>query len=140
MPPITQKQTRGNQSPFVNKNTIRFLWLEKKVRNKFLKEATPINRSTYKKQKKYCVLLKHKNKNRYHGSLNNMRATRVQHKWKISILVMTGVKTYFHTPILATWQMKVTREKQFHSNNYLLEMPRYHPKMHLKSVPQNNYA
>ena len=28
-------------------------------------------------------------------------------------------------------------EKQFHSRNYLLEMPRFHAKMPLKSVPQN---
>ena len=27
-------------------------------------------------------------------------------------------------------------EKQFHSRNYLLEMPRFHAKMPLKSVPQ----
>ena len=27
-------------------------------------------------------------------------------------------------------------EKQFHSKNYLLEMPRSHARMHLKSVPQ----
>ena len=27
-------------------------------------------------------------------------------------------------------------EEQFHSRNYLLEMPRFHAKMHLKSAPQ----
>ena len=27
-------------------------------------------------------------------------------------------------------------EKQFHSKNYLLEMPRFHAKMRLKSAPQ----
>ena len=27
-------------------------------------------------------------------------------------------------------------EKQFHSRNYLLEMPRFHAKMRLKGVPQ----
>ena len=27
-------------------------------------------------------------------------------------------------------------EEQFHSKNYILEMPRYHAKMHLKSASQ----
>ena len=27
-------------------------------------------------------------------------------------------------------------EEQFHSKNYLLEIPRYHAKMHFKSAPQ----
>ena len=27
-------------------------------------------------------------------------------------------------------------EEQFHSRNYILEMPRFHAKMHLKSAPQ----
>ena len=27
-------------------------------------------------------------------------------------------------------------EKQFHSKNYVLEMPRFHAEMHLKSPPQ----
>ena len=31
---------------------------------------------------------------------------------------------------------KLQGEKQFYYNNYLLEMSRFHPKMHLKSAPQ----
>ena len=31
---------------------------------------------------------------------------------------------------------RLQEEEQFHSKNYLLEMPRSHAKMHLKSAPQ----
>ena len=31
---------------------------------------------------------------------------------------------------------KLEGQEQFHSNNYLLEMPRSHAKLHLKSTPQ----
>ena len=31
---------------------------------------------------------------------------------------------------------RLQREEQFHSKNYLLEMPRFHAKMRLKSAPQ----
>ena len=36
---------------------------------------------------------------------------------------------------------RIQRDEQFHSNNYLLEMPRSHAKMRLKSAPQKlNFA
>ena len=34
------------------------------------------------------------------------RTTRVRHGWEILILITKRVKTYFHTPDLAIWQMK----------------------------------
>ena len=47
----------------------------------------------------------------------------------------TRVKIHFHIPVLVIWQMKDYKE-QFHSKNYLSEMPCSHVKMRLKSVPQ----
>ena len=49
---------------------------------------------------------------------------------------MIRLKTYIHTPILVIWQMKDYEEKEFHSKNYLLEIPRSNAKMSLKSAPQ----
>ena len=43
---------------------------------------------------------------------------------------MTQVKTYFHTPILAIWQIKDYKER----NNFILKKRRSHAKMHLKSA------
>ena len=44
------------------------------------------------------------------------RTTGVWHEWKILIFITTRVKTYFHTPILAIWQMKDYKER----NNFIL--------------------
>ena len=41
---------------------------------------------------------------------------RVQHEWKVSILITTLVKTYFYTPILTIWQVKDYEER----NNFIL--------------------
>ena len=51
--------------------------------------------------------------------MNNMsetQTTRVQHKRKFLILITTGVKTFFQTPVLAIWQMKYYNER----NNVIL--------------------
>ena len=58
---------------------------------------------------------------------------------KILILIMTLIKTYFHVPILAIWQIKDHKERSnfFLSKNYFLEMSRSHAKMCLKSAPQS---
>ena len=50
------------------------------------------------------------------------------------ILVTTRVKTYFHTPILAYERLQ--GKKQFHSKNYLLEMPHFYARTRLKSAQQ----
>ena len=44
------------------------------------------------------------------------RTTRVRHEWKFLILITTWVKTYFHTHILAIWQIKDYKEK----SNFIL--------------------
>ena len=46
------------------------------------------------------------------------------------------MKTYFHTPIIAIANETLQGEEQFHSKNYLFEMPRPHAKMRLKIAPQ----
>ena len=40
------------------------------------------------------------------------QTTRVQHEWKILILIATRLKTYFHTPILAMYQIKDYKERK----------------------------
>ena len=60
---------------------------------------------------------------------NAVRPTRLWREWKILILITACVETYFHIPTLTIWQMKVQEEKQFHSKNYLLQIPSSHAKM-----------
>ena len=53
---------------------------------------------------------------RYEWAASATQTARVRHEWKVFILVTTRVKTYFHTPILAIWDMKDYKER----NNFIL--------------------
>ena len=65
------------------------------------------------------------------------RTTRVQHEWKILILITTPVKTNFQTLIISyIASEKIRGEEQFHTKNYLLEMSPFYAKMRSKSAPK----
>ena len=48
----------------------------------------------------------------------------------------TSKNIFSHPYIYYTASERLQGEEQFHSKNYLLEMPRSHAKMRLKSAPQ----
>ena len=52
---IKQKYTRGNESPFMSKHIQKIRITRTRLRNKLLKEATPINRWTLAKIKSTSV-------------------------------------------------------------------------------------
>ena len=56
MAPIKQKHIRGNQSPFTNKDIHRAIMARARLRNRFLRETTQMNRLTYNKQGNYCFI------------------------------------------------------------------------------------
>ena len=70
MSPIKQRHIRGNQSSFMNKDIHKAIMTRTRLRNRFLKEPTQMNRIAYKKQGNYCVSLMHQSKKQYYGSLN----------------------------------------------------------------------
>ena len=53
MAPIKQKYIRGNKSSFMNQDIHKAKMTRKKLKNRFLKEATLMNRLAYKKQRNY---------------------------------------------------------------------------------------
>ena len=55
MAPIKQKHVRENQPPFMNKYIHKTIMNRTRLRNRFLKEPTQMNRLAYKKQINYCV-------------------------------------------------------------------------------------
>ena len=81
---------------------------------------------------------------RHKCDTNATQTTRVQHECYMNDTSATRVKNFdfdsdtskniFSNPYI--YYMPNEGEKQFHSKNYLLEMPRFHVKMHLKSAPQ----
>ena len=58
---IKQKYVKGNYSPFMNNYIHRALIARTRLRNRFLKEATAINRLTYTNQRDYFFSLMRKN-------------------------------------------------------------------------------
>ena len=65
------------------------------------------------------------------------QTTRVWHEFKILILITTSVKIYFHTPILAIWQIKDYKERSNFIQRtsfwkYLVHMPKCVWKVHRK--------
>ena len=69
MAPI-KKHIRGNQSSFMNKDIHKAIMTRTRLRSRFLKEPTSINRLAYKKQRNYCLPLMRENKKQHYGSLN----------------------------------------------------------------------
>ena len=95
MAPIKQKHIRGNQSPFMNKDIHKAIMTRTRLRNRFLKEPTQMNRLAYKKQRNYCVSLMRQNKKLYYGSLNVNHITDNKNFWRV-------VKPNFSNKILGT--------------------------------------
>ena len=95
MAPIKQKHIRGNQSPFMNKDIHKAIMTRTRLRNRFLKEPTQMNRLAYKKQRNYCVSLMRQNKKQYYGSLNVNHITDNKNFWRV-------VKPNFSNKILGT--------------------------------------
>ena len=54
----------------MNKDINEAIMARTRLRNRFLKQATPMNRLAYKKQRNYCVLLMCENEKQYYGSLS----------------------------------------------------------------------
>ena len=65
------------------------------------------------------------------------RTTRVRHERKMFDFDSDPSKNIFlHPYIYNVASERLQGEEQFHSINYILEMPRSHAKMRLKSAPQ----
>ena len=75
MPPIKPEHIRCYRSPFMNKDIHKPIMTRTRLRNRFLKEPTPLNRLAYKTQRNYCVSIMCENKKQYYGSLNVNRIT-----------------------------------------------------------------
>ena len=74
---------------------------------------------------------------RYEWDTSATQKTRVRNEWEIVILINdTSENLFSHIYISYVANEILQGKEQFHSKNFLLEMPRSHSKMHLKSAPQ----
>ena len=83
MAPIKQKHITGNQSPFMNKDIHKAIMSRTRLRNRFLKAPTQMNRLAYKKRRNCCVSLMRQNKKQYYGSLNVNHITDNKNFWRV---------------------------------------------------------
>ena len=68
--PSKTKVIRGNNAPFMNKTLSKAFMHRSKLKNRFNKDPTDINRRFYKKQRNHCVNLLKKEKKKYYNNLN----------------------------------------------------------------------
>ena len=80
--PRKRKTTRGNQSPFINKEISKAIMKRTEPRNKFLKHKTDESRQAFAKQRNYCVSLLRKSKRNYYSNLNVKDITDNKKFWK----------------------------------------------------------
>ena len=80
--PRKKKFVRGNHSPFVNHELSKAIMTQTRLRNKFLKIRSAVNRKAYVKQRNYCVSLLRKTKKSYYSNLNEKNVTDNKTFWK----------------------------------------------------------
>ena len=95
----------------------------------------------------YNKSARHERHERHECGTSETRAALVRHECYMNDTSATRVKNFgfdndtskdiFSYPsIYYTASERLLEEEQFHSNNYLLEMPLFHAKMRLRSAPQ----
>ena len=67
----------------MNKDIHKAIMTRTRLRNRFLKEPTEMNRLAYKKQRNYCASLMRQSKKQYHGSLNINHLTDNKNFWRV---------------------------------------------------------
>ena len=68
--PRKKKYVRGNNKPFIDKALSKAIMQRTKLRNKFLKDPSAVNKFSYNKQRNWCVSLLRKEKEKYFANLN----------------------------------------------------------------------
>ena len=67
--PLKAKVLRGNNAPFMNKIFSNAIMNRSKLKNKFNKNLTELNKSLYNIQRNYCVNLLRTEKKKYYNDL-----------------------------------------------------------------------
>ena len=67
---MKKKIVRGNNAPFMNKTLSKAFMHRAKLKNRYYKEPTEENKTSFKKHRNYCVSLLRKEKRKYYNSLD----------------------------------------------------------------------
>ena len=77
-----EKIIRGNESPFMNKTLKKAIMKRSRLKNKYLKENTPENKTNYNQIRNYCVMLVRKSKKDYYSQLDTRDIIDNKKFWK----------------------------------------------------------
>ena len=80
--PIKNKYIRANESAFMNKSIKKQIMHRTKLKNKFIKLPSDINKQNYKRQRNYVVSLVRNAKKQFFNNLNINCITNVKSFWK----------------------------------------------------------
>ena len=68
--PVKKKVVRGNNAPFMNRTLSKAFMHRSKLKNRYLKFPTEVNKNTYKKYRNFCVSLLKTEKRKYYNNLD----------------------------------------------------------------------
>ena len=80
--PMKVKYVRANNAPVMNKILSKAIMTRSRLRNKFLKNPSDINKINYNKHRNYCVNLLRKEKKRYYNNIDLKLLTENKLFWK----------------------------------------------------------
>ena len=80
--PMKVKYVRANNAPFMNKILAKAIMTRSRLKNKFLKNPTDINKSNYNRHRNYCVNLFRKEKKKYYNDIDLKLLTENKLFWK----------------------------------------------------------
>jgi len=80
--PIKKKTVRGNNAPFMTKTLRKAIMFRTRLKNKFIKQPTPLNEYNYKKQRNHCLTILRDTKKNYFEKLDENRITDSKKFWK----------------------------------------------------------
>ena len=86
---LKKRYARCNQAKFMNKNLREAIMNRSRLLNRYGKEKTEANRSTYKRQKNVCVKLVRKSEKEFYNNLNLKYITENKLFWKTVKLSFT---------------------------------------------------
>ena len=110
--PIKYKYIRANQGVFMNKELRKAIMIRSKLKNKFVKTNTEVDKISYKRQRNFCANLVRKTKIAYFNNLNPSSITDNKAFWKTVRPAFTDKKCSHDDIILIDNENIISDDKQ----------------------------
>ena len=108
--PVKKKVVRANNAPFMNRTLSQAFMHRSKLKNRYHKSPTELNKNLYKKHRNYCVGLLKKEKRKYYNNLD-LKDIADNKKFWHSVKPLFSGKSKLKTNITIIENKKVVSEK-----------------------------